>query len=243
MGKRGRKPNPEKRTGYFYEEQEAAFVEYLTSDDMEHRNRVFQEKLYPAFSKMIESIIRRYNLFVPMEDFEDSFHDTMSFLLTKIENFDVTTGKKAYSYCGTICKHYLIHKIETYRKNRKRVASYDETGIDISEEQKYYHTDYESDLSIRLEIINEVINEIECMLNDETMRKKMTPNEIKVGYALVQFLKEWDELMANMGSNKFNKSSFILYICETTLLKTDEVREAMKMYRKLFFVVKKNVIS
>lgn len=68
---------------------------------------------------MIESIIRRYNLFTPDEDFEETFYDTMSFLITKINNFDSSKNYKAYSYCGTICKNYLILKRTQYSKKYK----------------------------------------------------------------------------------------------------------------------------
>lgn len=104
--KRGRKPS-KKRKGYFYEEQEEAFIKYVTSENQSERDRIFRDKLYPVFTKMIESIIRRYELFTPNEDFEDTFCDTMSFLITKVNNFDPTKGYKVYSYCGTVLS--LIH--------------------------------------------------------------------------------------------------------------------------------------
>ena len=57
--KRGRKPG-KSRKGYFYEEEEDAFVKYITSTNQRERNELFNKKLLPAFTKMIESIIRRY---------------------------------------------------------------------------------------------------------------------------------------------------------------------------------------
>ena len=54
--KRGRKPNPNKKV-YFGDEEERAFVEYVNSTDQSFRNRLFAEKLYYPFTKMIESII------------------------------------------------------------------------------------------------------------------------------------------------------------------------------------------
>ena len=110
MAKRGRKPKNE-RKGYFYEDEENAFVEYLTTDDVNRKNLLFNTILFPALTKMVESIIRRYNLYSPDETFQDTFDDTISFLLSKIEHFKPDSGYKAYSYCGTICKNYLICKI------------------------------------------------------------------------------------------------------------------------------------
>ena len=57
--KRGRKPSKE-RKGYFYEEQEQAVVDYISTDNIHEKNRIFNTILKPAFTKMIESIIRRY---------------------------------------------------------------------------------------------------------------------------------------------------------------------------------------
>ena len=52
------------------------------------KNIIFNKTLLPAFTTMIESIIRRYNLHIPNEEFEDTFNDTISFLMSKIEHFD-----------------------------------------------------------------------------------------------------------------------------------------------------------
>lgn len=70
--KRGRKPNPNKKV-YFGEEEEKAFVEYVNCTDQTVRDKLFAQKLYYPFTKMIESIIRRYNLFTPDEDFQETF--------------------------------------------------------------------------------------------------------------------------------------------------------------------------
>ena len=91
------------RKGYFYEEQENAVKEYVQTNCEDKRNRIFNEILFPAFTTMIESIIRRYNLQIPNEEFEDTFNDTMSFLMMKIKHFDPDkiskkTGKKIKAY-------------------------------------------------------------------------------------------------------------------------------------------------
>ena len=72
MAKRGRKP---KNKQYFGEEQENAVREYLSCEDKEQKNLIYNEILKPAFEKMIESIIRRYKLYIPDETYEETFHD------------------------------------------------------------------------------------------------------------------------------------------------------------------------
>ena len=93
MGKRGRKPS-NKRKGYFYEEEENAVINYLITNNIDEKNAIYNTIIKPAFTKMIESIIRRYNLYIPDEDFNQTFDDTMSFLLTKLNNYNPEKGKK-----------------------------------------------------------------------------------------------------------------------------------------------------
>lgn len=239
--KRGRKPG-KNRKGYFYEEEEAAFVKYITSTDQAERNKLFNEKLLPAFTKMIESIIRRYDLFTPSEDFTDTFYDTLSFLITKVNNFDVTKGYKVYSYCGTVCKNYLILKRTTYMKQRDRFYPYDEVFLEPpqrnDDDKKLFNW------NLNEELIDGMKNEIDGILNKEVvLEKKLTKNEEKVGYALLELLSHWDNLFKRMGSTKFNKTSVLYFIKEYTLLSTTEVREASRRYKEMYYNLKEKLLK
>ncbi len=88
MAKRGRKPKEKK--GYFYETEEQAIIQYIAETNTLKREQIFNQILYPALTKMIESIIRRYKLYVPDEEFDQTFNDTISYLMTKIGNFKDT---------------------------------------------------------------------------------------------------------------------------------------------------------
>ena len=243
--KRGRKPSG-KRKGYFYEQEEEAFVKYLKTTDIEEKNRIFDTILRPAFTKMTESIIRRYNLSPPDEMFEETFDDTMSFLITKIENFNPESGYKAYSYCGTIIKNYLIYKINQFVKNQKRNTSYDaydtEELSDLTDTLRYSYDGETNNIAFLGELMKKTAADIEEIVN-EPVKNKLNENQIKVGKALVEILNNWEELFAQMGSNKFNKSSILLFLKETTLLNTKEIRDAMKQYRSMYYIIKDTMIN
>lgn len=242
MAKRGRKPSSDKRTGYFYEEQEQAFVDYINATDKLEKDKIFKTKLLLPFTKMIESIIRRYNLFTPAEEFNDTFNDTLSFLLTKINNFDVTSGKKAYSYCGTVCKNYLIYKINQFIKNQKRNVSYEDNPNALEDRMELSYNNIESTESLNTELINETIEEIQEMLSPDRI-DELTENEIKIGHSLLDLLMNWQDLMEYMGSNKFNKSSILYFMKETTRLSTKDIREGMKKFKMLYFNSKEELLS
>ena len=239
--KRGRKPNPNKKV-YFGEDEERAFVEYVNSTDQTLRDKIFAEKLYYPFTKMIESIIRRYNLFTPDEDFEETFFDTMSFLITKINNFDTTKNKKAYSYCGTICKNYLILKRTQYSKKIQRQVSYDllypngdnDNRTDITQEKRL--------MQFNTELINNTISKLQEILLPEKQHL-LTENEINIGNALLEMMLNWEEIFKYLGSKKFNKSCVLQFIRDYTNLPTKDIREGMKVFKNLYLFTKEKLIN
>lgn len=303
MAKRGRKPKEKK--GYFYEKEENAIIQYINEEDIIEKNRIFNEVIYPALTKMIESIIRRYKLFVPDEDFDQNFNDTISYLLTKINHFrSVITGYelienekeidkhdfvvmseddlkqklrdaseddpeyvvvffgfddenndniekryykkethnyKAYSYCGTVCKNYLMFKSTQYQKKKIRNASYDEVYDEISNSVQF-STDDGNHFEMVEKLVGDIANEIEKMVenyNDHLLSE----NEVKVGVALVNLLRNWEEVLPNGGSNKLQKSSVLYFLREETMMTTKEVRDNMKKYKCVYKLLKKMAIE
>ena len=301
MAKRGRKPK--ERKGYFYESEEDAIIQYIKETDEQIKNKIFNYVLYPALTKMIESIIRRYKLFIPDEDFDLNFNDTISYLLTKINNFKpIITGYdlledikgikepfvqiseedlkckirnaseddpvyvmvylgedketyesvyrfykkethnyKAYSYCGTVCKNYLMFKSTQFQKKKLKNISYDNIVEELSNNPKYSTEEYENyDIAERL--VNQIGNEIEDMIN-QSEKYSLNENEIKVGKALVNLLKNWEELLPNDGSNKLQKSSVLYFLREETMMTTKEVRDNMKKYKSIYKFIKKSCLE
>lgn len=236
------------RKGYFYEKQEEAVKEYLLSENEIRRNQIFNTILLPAFTTMIESIIRRYNLHIPNEEFEDTFNDTISFLMSKIEHFDPNkiskkTGKtfKAYSYCGTICKNYLLHRRIEYGKELERASSYDEMCDELNDDVRYSSTDIEENTFLG-DIMTGAVKAIKTVMNDE-IRYTLTDKEIMVGEALINLLEKWEDILTVNGSNKLNKSMVLYYLRESTRLSTKEVRDSMKKYKKAYYSIKEKILK
>lgn len=299
MAKRGRKPK--ERKGYFYEKEEMAIIQYIHEENIEEKNRIFNTVIYPALTKMIESIIRRYKLFVPDEDFEQNFNDTISYLLTKIHHFKPqitgydlienekeiakhnfvmmseedlkqklrdaseedpeyvvvyfgfdddddsninkryykkeTHNYKAYSYCGTVCKNYLMFKSTQYAKKKVRNTSYDEIFEEICDSAKYSTEDI-TYTEVVEKLITDIADEIERMTSNAELHL-LNENEVKVGNALVNLLRNWEEVLPNGGSNKLQKSSVLYFLREETMMTTKEVRDNMKKYKCVYKLLKK----
>ena len=152
-----------------------------------------------------------------------------------------THNYKAYSYCGTICKNYLMFKSSQYAKKKVRLASYDEIYDEISNNSKF-STDDGNNIEVIEKLVNDIAIEIEKMiLNcDENY---LTDDEIKVGKALVNLLKNWEDLLPNDGSNKLQKSSVLYFLREETMMTTKEVRDNMKKYKNIYKFIKKSCLE
>lgn len=237
MAQRGRKP---KNKNYFGQEQENAVLEYLTVDDVQVKNLIYNEKLKPAFEKMIESIIRRYNLYIPEESFEETFYDTLSFLITKANHFQSDKNKKAYSYYGNICKNYLIGRLQKYTKKNQRNPSYDLDDEEFTNNIKYANK-IDKNAKVASEIVERMIIRLNNMINNETNQLK--ESEAKLAKALINLFENWDYVMSTDGSNKLNRNAVLFFLREETGLDTKGVRDNMKKFRKEYLMIKDYVVS
>lgn len=231
----------EKNSYYFLEREEQAVRDYLTASDPETKQRIYNEILKPAFDIMIESIIRRYKLFIPDEDFENTFRDTSSFLLTKMEKFNPDINKKAYSYYGTITKNYLLGRITKYNKSLERNPSFEameETLVnDIN-----YSTNGEDEEELPVTILHSITERIKKML-EKPENYSLKKNEIKVGNAIVKLFENWDYVLTTDGSNKLNKSAVLLFLKDATNMDAKGIREAMRKYKKEYLITKNYIIE
>lgn len=230
---------PKKRTqkNYFGEAQEEAVVRFLNSNSEDEKNKIFDEYLREPLIIMVESIIRRYKLHRKGLTFDENHTDTMSFLITKVERFDPTAGYKAYSYFGTICKHYLMGSMEKDSKEIKRKISYEDiaTTLEDNADYSYYIDEIEIDHK-------KVVSDLIELIENELEKENINENEIKLGYALIEIFKNFDIIFQIGDGNKFNKNLILMSIREMTLLSTKEIRIAMKRYKKIYVELIKTLL-
>lgn len=242
--KRGRKPNPNKQNKYYFSKtEEEAVLKYISTDNALEKNKIYNETLCPVFTTMIESIMRRYSKYVPCEDSGDTFNDTMSFLLTKLDKFDITRNKKAYSFYGNVCKNYITGKIQSYNKSIIRNPSYDDENseVDLFNNIKYANS-VDRSAKIAMEVVEELTHYISIMVNSP-QKYDLKNSEVKLGEALVNLLQNWDYVISTDGSNKLNKQAILFFLREQTGFDTKGVRDNLKKYKKAFLIVKDKIIK
>lgn len=240
MAKRGRKPSG-KPKGYFYEEEEQAVRDYLLSDDAKEKNDIFNEKLKMPFTKMIESIIRRYHLYCPDETFDETFQKTFSFLINKFDRFKPDKHNKAYSYYQTIIKNFLMGRLTKRAKALERNPSYD-AAMDEFNNNIRYSEDGNNDGDVAKEIISMLVNKIDAMIKTPT-DYALTTTEISLGEALINLFENWDFVLSTDGSPKLNKSAILFFLREKTGLDTHDIRKNMKKYKAEFVKIKLDILN
>jgi hypothetical protein len=237
--KRGRKRTNEM---YFGPEEEEAVINFLQSTSEIERNLIFNEWLKAPLDKMIESIIRRYKLYRKSESFEELHSDTLSFLMTKVHKFETGRGKKAYSYFGTIAKHYILGLLIKDEKYTKSTAYAEDLSENIEERDDLSYV-IDDDVFSMDDFIKSLSNGIKKELNDETLpvKKRLSENERKVGLSLIHILENWENIFDTMnGGTKYNKVSVLDTMRNYTNLSTKDIRLAMGRYKSMYELLRQH---
>jgi len=225
---------------YFGPDEEKAVNDYLASTDDTERNQIYNQWLKDQLNKMIESIIRRYKLYRKGETFEDLHGDTLSFLMTKAHKFENSRGKKAYSYYGTICKHYILGLLIKDEKHTRQTASYEDISSDIEKREDLSYVIDNDEFSMDM-FFKKIVEGIKNEMDDEDLppKKKLNENEKKVGQSLIEILENWETAFDTMnGGPKYNKNSVLETMRNYTNLSTKDIRLAMRRFKELYEFLK-----
>ena len=118
--------------------------------------------------------------------------------------------------------------------------SYDMVRDEINNNLRYASNMIDEN-NISSNMIDKSIVAIKNIIDNDT-KKVLTEKEILVGNALIDLLKNWEDILIDDGSNKFNKSAILYQLRESTRLSTKEVRDSMKKYKKSYFLIKEKTL-
>jgi len=235
---------------YFAEREEQAVLEYINTNSKSEKDRIYNEILIEPFRKMIESILRKYPIHIGNYDIHEVEENALTHLIEHMVKFDPNKiGKsgnktKAFSYCQTIIRNYYKDHSKTSYKEKKTNLSFDDYADEIDEKFEYQY-EMEVESQNRLDkLIVDVICEIENKIDNDPQIKK---NEIIVGDAIINILKNWHVLFLEdtpdgkynkRVTNKFAKNKILLFLKEQTNLSTKEIRIAIKPFKEIYFIEK-----
>lgn len=240
----------ETTTPYFAEKEEQAVIDYINSDSLEEKNKIYNEILIEPFRKMIQSILRRYPIHIGNYDMEEVESNALTHLIEHMVKFNphkiTKSGNKtkAFSYCQTIIRNYYKDHSKKSYTEKKTNLSFDDYVDEINENIEYTY-EMELENQVQLErLINGVVKKIEDRIETDTTIKK---NEILVGDAIANVLKNWQVLFMEDSpegkyekrvTNKFAKNKILLFLKEQTGLSTKEIRIGIKPFKEIYFIEK-----
>lgn len=214
--------NKKKIKKYFGEEEENAIRNYLLSQDAEEKEDLFNNCIYKALDKLSENIINTYKFYNTGYDYETLKGDVTSFLVQKLDYFDPTKNSKAYSYFGTVAKHYLTQ--ETRRKNR--LTYYNENSEDQNNIIKNNHHHH-------LVPIKAEDSELVIIFKDSIIERLPRIEKLDQNYA--SFLQALLLIMQTYTTLEYmNKKYIKLYMKESSGLSDKQISKYLNKTKKDF---------
>jgi DNA-directed RNA polymerase specialized sigma subunit len=195
---------------YFTQVHEDAIVEYVATDSLKRRTELYVKYIGPAFDEMVDKIVFSFK-FTTLPNIDRLRDECKIWLITILDKFDPSKGRKAFSYFSVVTKNWFI--AQTKKRARRR-----RTEVELSEMSKEAELQfvsntnpYEDDREAR-EFIEVLRQEIDSWEHED-----MKPNEEKVLNAVRMLLDEADNIEI------FNKKAIYLYMREITGLNTKQV--------------------
>ena len=226
-----RKRRP-KSKNYFTKDTENAIVRYNNEPDSEIRSKIYRDEIHYAFFKLTENIIHTFKFYyTEVDQIEHLQHEVITFLLSKIHLFNPENGAKAYSYFGTITKHWLIvYNTKNYKK-RLQKAPVDELYKDDNYSYNIGEEKEKDRLSIFLDAYVKYVEE----RFDKFFPKG---NDAQVADAILELFRKRENIEI------FNKKALYIYIREIMATHGLEVKtpKITKIANRLYDLFKENYI-
>jgi hypothetical protein len=100
-------PRKAKSKQYFTKDTEDAIIEYNLTDDQRVKDRVYRDRIKPAFDKLAEIVYNKWKFTYFDDDPQDVMSEVVAFMIEKIHMYKNGKGK-AFSYFTIVARNYLI---------------------------------------------------------------------------------------------------------------------------------------
>ena len=210
---------------YFTGETQEAIVEFQKSVDKRVREKLFVEKIMPAFEKLVENLINIHKFSGLHDTYEDLKNDCVNFLFETIHKFNPNMGTNAFSYFNVVAKNWLIIKTKQKAQRGKRDISIDDPkGLTVSEMQVIEEKGTIPSQDFFLEN-NENIASILRLMYEIRSRVKVE-NELLCINSVITIFENINDI------DILNKSAILLYIRELSGLSPKQLTTSMQSVKK-----------
>lgn len=219
------KSDPQNPKFYFTNETQQAIVEFQKSSDRKVREKLYVEKILPAFEKLVENLINIHKFSGLHDTYEDLKNDCVNFLFETIHKFNPTMGTNAFSYFNVVAKNWLIIKTkQKVQRGRRDVSIDDPKGLNNSEIQIVEERRMIPSQDYFLEN-SENVAEILKMMYEIRSRVKVE-NELLCINSVITIFENINDI------DILNKSAILLYIRELSGLSPKQLTTSMQAVKK-----------
>lgn len=222
-----------KKKLYFGKEAHEAIISYQSSDCKNQKHKIYEEKIRPSFSKLVENLIFIHSFARDPSTFQILKNDCITFLYETLEKFDPERGSKAFSYFNVCAKNFLI--IQTNKRNKKdrrnvsfenyqNLSARDKQSIDV-----YSYVPSPESAMIRQEDRQRMFEVLDIISN-----RIRNENEKLCVHAVTKLFDNIDEL------EFLNKRAIFVYLREISGLNPKQLSVAMSNVRKHYREIVKN---
>jgi len=212
---------------YFNAGTQAAIVAYQQSDVKKDKDKLYVDKILPAFEKLVENLINIHKFTSLHDTFDDLKNDCVNFLFETIGKFDATRGTNAFSYFNVVAKNWLIIKTKQKSQRIKRSVSLDDPDSLSANEQRiiedYNIVPAQDELLMSKGSAANVINVLQ-----EIRSKVKTENELACINSIIIIFENIDDI------DLLNKSAILLYMRELSGLSPKQLTTTMQSVKKLY---------
>lgn len=215
-------PNPK---FYFTGETQESIVEFQKTSDRRIREKLYVEKIMPAFEKLVENLINIHKFSGLHDSYEDLKNDCVNFLFETIHKFNPTMGTNAFSYFNVVAKNWLIIKTkQKAQRGRRDVSIDDPKGLSTNELQIVEERGTIPSQDFFLENSENIANILKLMY--EIRSRVKVENELLCINSVITIFENINDI------DILNKSAILLYIRELSGLSPKQLTTSMQAVKK-----------
>lgn len=217
---------------YFTKETDKAIEEFIGCSGSLEKHVIFDQRIRPAFEKLIESLIYTYG-FYHLDDVETLSMDCLTNLYEMLPKFDPKKGTKGFSYFNVVAKNWFIQRAKERSKGGKLESElYRDIDHEVAKNNPSLLIEsFEEDLQ-RDEFWKEFISQI------DHWRGLLTKKSERQILDAIGFLMKNSDLVSI-----YNKKAIYVYLREMTGLNQKQVVINLKRIRVLYFEWKEQYLS
>tara|TARA_R110001592_G_scaffold187057_1_gene431642 strand:- start:793 stop:1179 length:387 start_codon:yes stop_codon:yes gene_type:complete len=114
-------------------------------------------------------------------------------------------------------------------RDRNRKISYEDISYSLEQDEKYSYTIEDDGIEVET-----IMRTLLFELKEFIINNRLSINEEKIGYCLVDVFENYETIFIAGKGNKFNKNIILYQLREMSGLTTKEIRSALKPFKNLY---------